>query len=110
MQKKRSRTEKSENPESKPTPQEALNTAIEARLHEKAPLEVCKAVFLSKRETWATVLTRHLAVLGIFDVAAAREMRELTEGPIVKKDMEYPIGGTAGGWKEILIAKLTPRG
>jgi hypothetical protein len=72
------------NPESKPTFQEALFAAAQAQLSELAPLEVCGAVSLSKRETWGAVLARHLMLLASVDGVAQREIREFTEGPLGK--------------------------
>ena len=72
----------------------------EGRLRSFAPVKVCRAMDLPKKSTWAEVIATGMVRRAIHDVAAAREIREVTEGRVpaavnLEGKIDYSAGQTA---------------
>src|SRR2546430_10505060 len=73
---------------------------LRGRLRSFAPVKVCRAMDLSKKSTWAEVIATGMVRRAIHDVAAAREIREVTEGRVpaalnLEGKIHYSAGQTA---------------
>ena len=77
-----------------------------------APVELCRAVGAPPESTLGEVLARGMCLrAALYDTAAAKEIREVTEGRIPnfmddKGAIDYSAGKNA---IEILMGKLEPR-
>ena len=75
-------------------------------------MELCRAVGAPAESTWGEVLAQGMCVRAVLcDTAAAKEIREVTEGRIPnfmddKTVIDYSAGRSA---KELLMSKLEPR-
>jgi hypothetical protein len=82
--------------------------AVEACLHELAPLSLCRALGFSKRKTWVDVIVRATIEGAVFNTQVCKEIRVITEGrlprnPVIKH--HSTISPTA---KELLLSRLRP--
>jgi hypothetical protein len=100
------------NPSGKSKVPKTMKVNYEALLSGPAPVELCRAVGAPAESTLGEVLALGMCVrAALYDTAAAKEIREVTEGRIAnfmedKNVIDYSAGRSA---KELLMAKLEPR-
>lgn len=92
-----------------------LSVAYGAQLEEKLPASICDVWGYDPNEppTWAEAIAAGLArAAATGDTAAAKEIREVTEGKLPDKlKVEGKIDYTAGkAAKDVLLDKLLPKG
>jgi hypothetical protein len=89
-----------------------MKANYEALLSGPAPVELCRAVGAPPESTLGEALARGMCLrAALYDTAAAKEIREVTEGRIPncmddKNVIDYSAGLSA---KELLMSKLEPR-
>jgi hypothetical protein len=100
------------NPGGKPKVHQTMKMNYERLLRSVAPAGFCRMAGGCPRSTWAEVISAAMfrrAVL--YDTAAAKEIREVTEGKLaisaqIGDQIDYSAGRSA---KELLMSKLEAR-
>jgi hypothetical protein len=96
------------NPGRRPEPRQPITEIYESILRAPAPIELCRAVGLPARSSFATVIAMALVHRAVYKTPAVKLLMRLTEGPLPTREREtehidYSAGLAA---KELLIKKL----